>query len=330
MVDVWWSGADLGRLEIAMTIFPRERARNALLNELSLLKSGGEPKRRKRRNLVVGLAANYGIDDVRNFVVSFRAHNEYDDIVLILTSIDGETKAFLDKYAVTPAVSYGSLFSYLHMQSSRHVVYYDFLVNDLKYQKYDRVFLTDVRDVIFQGNLFQEIPQDRISFFLEDHRTSIGQCRWNSEWIRTGFGEEMLAALGGNPISCSGTVLGKSEAVMEYLLQMLLHYTALNAEGLDMKGIDQGVHNVIVYKSLLEGQRLLENGNGILTLGNILGDHSTFVAQEGFSATLGLDPVFLDQEGRFIFNMKNFSVIHQYDRNPQLFGAVSAFYANPR
>jgi hypothetical protein len=110
---------------------------------------------------------------------------------------------------------------------------------------------------------------------------------------------------------------------------MLVHYTYLNAEGLDMKGIDQGVHNVIVYKSLLEGQRLLENGNGILTLGNILGDHSTFVAQEGFSVALGLDPIFLDREGRFLYNMKNFSVIHQYDRNPQLAGAVNAMYANP-
>jgi len=310
-----------------MANFPRERVRACLLNELALLRAERPGKVRKKRNAVIGLAAYYGVDRIRTFVRSFRRHNDEDDLLLIVASLDPETRAFLKANRVKTVHSFGSLFSCLHIQSARHVVYYDLLANEGRYGKYDRIFLTDVRDVVFQGDLFREIPDDRISFFLEDPRIPIKSCKWNADWILTGFGPEMLAALGDKPISCSGTVLGKADAVMEYLIQMQLHYTVMFPEALDLRGIDQGVHNVIVYQGVIPKQKVLENGDGILTIGNTLGDTSTFVSEGDFAAAVGLDPVFLDQEGRFHYNMRHFSVVHQYDRNPQLAQRVDALYA---
>ncbi len=72
------------------------------------------------------------------------------------------------------------------------------------------VFFSDVRDTVFQGDLFaalREGPTGGVGFFAfqEQRPGTIAQCGWNSGWVKDCFGEAGLAKVGANVVSCSGT-----------------------------------------------------------------------------------------------------------------------------
>jgi hypothetical protein len=301
-----------------MIILSREQVRDFLMDELSCLRSYNTFRTDNGKNLVMGLAANYNKEKIFSFVTSLRNSGYADDVVLLTTCLDEETISFLKYWNVIPVKCWQSLFSYLHMQSFRHIAYYDYLSNLPPEGCYKRIFLTDVRDVVFQENPFDVIPEDNITFFLEDRHLSIGSCPWNSQWVRTGFGEEELTKIADKPISCSGTVMGTSSSIMEYLLQMLILSTFLREEALGEISMDQAVHNVLIYRQLISDQRIAENGDGVLTLAHLLGPSPVLISEDKFTAILGREPVFVDNSGIVYYSTRKFAVVHQYDRVVEL------------
>lgn len=161
--------------------------------------------------------------------------------------------------------------------------------------------MTDVRDVLFQVNPFMAIPIDPITFFLEHRDARIGACAHNSKWISLGFGQEELNRLANEPISCSGTVMGNTLKIMEYLLWMLILSTHLNEVALGEPGIDQGVHNMLVHGGMMPDQRIAENGDGVFTMQHV-------VVREPVPVYVSSDGLVVDSGGYV------YPVVHQYDR----------------
>ena len=163
--------------------------------------------------------------------------------------------------------------------------------------KYDKVLLADVRDVLFQRDPFDFEWKAELNCFLEDDRQLIKDCPYNSNWLRNGFGEETLNALGDNVTSCSGVTVGTYDAIMHYLELMIDEMVRLKSHP---AGIDQGVHNYLIYKGKLNGARLFPNGSGpILTMGKTV-DLPTPIDKEGMA---------LNNDGTVV------NVLHQYDRH---------------
>lgn len=290
---------------IKAAAFPRDKTRAALEKELAEVTGNcasiGDGC---TGNLVMGLAANYTKKDLAIFVNSLRGSGYSDDIVLFVTSLDNETKEFLETQNVTAVSLWQCLFSYLNIQFARHVAYYDYLANQhRKNIAYNRIFLSDVRDVLFQADPFQAIADEPITFFLECNAVKIGDCEANANWIYTGFGGSALKQLADKPISCSGTVMGRQRSIMEYLLRMLIISTQLKESALGEHGIDQGCHNQLIQSGVLLGQRIAENGDGIFTLHHVIGRETVYVSPDGFV---------VDATG------KPYPVVHQYDRLGEL------------
>jgi hypothetical protein len=89
-------------------------------------------------------------------------------------------------------------------------------------QLFSHVFFSDVRDTVFQGDLFEalrEAPGGGSGFyaFQEQRPGTIAQCGWNSGWVKDCFGEEGLAKVGGNVVSCSGTSAASWEDAVAYV-----------------------------------------------------------------------------------------------------------------
>jgi len=288
-----------------MNIYSRDKLRAALMKELDDVKNScAAVDSASGRNLVMGLAANYTKKDLYLFVTSLRDSGFTGDIVLFITAFDQETSDFFKLYNITAVRQWQNLFSYLNLQFARHVAYYDYLVklHDSGI-RYDKIFLTDVRDVLFQIEPFQAIPVDPITFFLESDVVTIGTCECNSSWIASGFGERELSRLAAKPISCSGTVVGSWRSIIEYLLWMLILSTLLHEDAVGVAGIDQGCHNMLVHSNLLSEQRIAANGDGVLTLHHVIGRETVYVSADGFV---------VDTAGN------RFPVIHQYDRLHEL------------
>jgi hypothetical protein len=146
---------------------------------------------------------------------------------------------------------------------ARYFHYHRFLLESG--ERYENVMLTDVRDVFFQRDPFGFEIGDQANCFLEDERHTLASEKFDRAWILSAYGEETLAELGQKPISCSGITIGPRDAMQAYVGVMVEELLRLRHQ---FAGIDQGVHNYVLYKGLVPGARLVRNGDGpVYTVG---------------------------------------------------------------
>jgi hypothetical protein len=193
---------------------------------------------------------------------------------------------------------YGIGTRFLNIYCVRFPLYYVHLAR--RAGRYANVLISDVRDVIFQRDPFDFDLGDELCVFLEDPREHIRDCRFNTNWLMRGFGPAALEEVGDNIVSCSGVTLGSYRAMMHYLEVMNEHLLLLKSHP---NGMDQGVHNYVLYKQRLKGVRVFENGRGpVLTMGK----------------TTDL-PTRFDDRGRVLNDDGTVpGVLHQYDRHIEL------------
>lgn len=220
------------------------------------------------RQLVMGLAANYDVTDLAPFVLSLRESGYEGDVALLTYGCTAETAAFLRSHAVR-MVPFTSLAAMpMSMNSARMFRYLDLMIelflNAPDNLAYSRIFLTDIRDVVFQGSPFQNAPDGRVLFFLETQRT-IGACPINADWMARAYGHEVLSELAAQPVSCAGTILGTPDGLLEYLSYMVRHIVAV-PPGHRFSGVDQAIHNYILAKQLVEGSVVVGNGQTVMTV----------------------------------------------------------------
>nr|WP_295871856.1 hypothetical protein [uncultured Chitinophaga sp.] len=267
-----------------------------------------------RKNLILGLSANYDWPVLRNFVCSLRQTTYTGDLVLFMSPApDQSTKDMLTQHGVTcfvvdssspylkglPADVYNdpSFFPKLPPSVYRMLVFYNFLQENRA--DYQHVLLTDVRDVVFQNDPFAFDIADKMCFFMESKSLLLKESDWNSLWMIAAFGVKTLYDLGENLISCVGTVIGPVAKMIVYLEKMVHHLK--NAEVYLMFGIEQAVHNYMIMNGEVD-------------------DFHTFYTENGPVATLSsYGEVQQDENGSYLNDGNMVSlVVHQYDRHPVL------------
>jgi hypothetical protein len=113
---------------------------------------------------------------------------------------------------------------------------------------YRCVQVSDVRDVAFQSDPFAgcDAPARRgVHVNLEEPSIRIGSEPYNSMWVKDCYGATVLSAIGQNTVSCSGYVIGSALEMDQYVDAMAAELAKHGA--CESNGIDQGVHNVLLY-----------------------------------------------------------------------------------
>ncbi len=225
------------------------------------------------QTLVLGTAQGYGVAQIRVFVESLRRHHAGDAALVVSPGSDPALFAYLRAHRVRPVYFGSGLWMPFDIQVMRYARYLDFLLTEGA--AYERVFLTDVGDVLFQDDPFARAPAGELVVAMEDRDATIASCPANSMWIRALYGEPMLAQLGAMPISCSGTTLGSRRAILEYLDQLLAqaHPKLIRDLPKEMRGLDQGMHNALLYTGRLPRAVPSENGDWVLTIGHMSEEH---------------------------------------------------------
>ena len=222
--------------------------------------------------------------------VVFPVHRLFAGLVNTLASRSKKGEEYLAKCRIA-AKSF-------NVYCVRFPLYYLYLAQNRG--RYANVMLTDVRDVIFQRDPFAFEFGDDLCVFIEDDRQKMEDCPYNSEWLKTGFGEDVLREIGNEIPSCSGTTIGGYQAIMEYLELMVDQMLQLKSHP---SGMDQGVHNYLLYKQQLKNVRIFQNRLGpVFTMGKTV-DLPTAFDDEGFV---------LNKDGSIAH------VLHQYDRHFEL------------
>jgi hypothetical protein len=118
----------------------------------------------------------------------------------------------------------------------------------------------------------------------------------------------MLKHIGSNTIICSGVSVGSIDTVLPYLDQVksliegktiVPYITTNHFPTCERNGVDQGLHNVLVYTKQIQNLQIWSQAN---------------------SPVLNLQAKVARVEGMKVSNMKGavVAVVHQYDRYPDL------------
>jgi hypothetical protein len=176
---------------------------------------------------------------------------------------------------------------------ARYFWYFDYLSRTVG--SYRNVMVTDVRDVVFTGNPFDFDIGSSVHMFLENEEDTIGSHPPSKSWLVGAYGHETFDALSDRPIVCSGVTIGAAPAVLAYLGVMVDELARLDRQ---FDGMDQGIHNYLLYNDLVPDVRFSGNEDGpVVTLALI-------PPERAISLVYDRDPPP--------------KVVHQYDRHPRL------------
>lgn len=257
------------------------------------------------QDIVLGYATGYDVADVAIFVRSLRSH--YSGPVALVVDATPSMRDFLASYGVD-ALDAPQLCASADPEAKSwapHPVIsrfagFDALLAERPWVR--NALLTDVRDVVFQGNPFAaEISA--LEFYAECD-TPLGTHDFNMKYLKALAGESFAASVAGDACICVGTVLGPREALMRFCRLILMLGAIPRSEIGGAFGADQAACNLAVHLGLIEGQ-VFANHSRVATLGMV----------DGEAVKMG-EGLIRNPDGSAS------PVVHQYDRHPELMKAM--------
>ncbi len=250
------------------------------------------------KNLVLSAAVGYNFQQIELFIKSLRKfYNE--EICLI---VDGKDENMISQIQRYDCKIIKTTVNKKEIQFKRYSTYLQFLEKE----KYKNILLCDSRDIYFQKNPFECNSYSSINFFLED--LPIKNCPYNTNWLIKTYGNKEFNKISKKIILCSGTVLGTSQKIKEYLKLMIdtiskykykkkLKYFLTFRPDPEGRGCDQAHANFLVHNKLIDDFKVHKNSDGPI------------------ATVFYLKKITFDEKHRLINNNgEPYNVVHQYDK----------------
>lgn len=241
-------------------------------------------------NLVLGAAIGYKLDKIKPFILSLRKHY-HDKVILLIDKVDEESRSFFNENNIQPVLPS----EYLDPKIS-YVIRFNYFLQILKNEKQiNNVFISDVRDVVFQEDPFERYMNNDLEFFAEPE--FIGKCNHNGPWISSVYGIDQFNKLKDEYVICVGTTAGKYSSMLDYLEQLVGEFGRLYRQGKAHSTCDQAMHMYLIYNQRFKNYRINQNGKGMVSTMH----HSKLLK--------------FDRKGRLLNDDNTVTpVVHQYDR----------------
>ena len=249
-------------------------------------------------DLVLGYATGYDASDIAPFVRSLR--RVFDGAVALVVDDRPCVRELLAEHgveAVAPDTPHGW---------APHPVVARFAAFDRILQRYPAarsVFLTDVRDVLFQSAPFEPAPE-RLELYVEYEDSTLADHAFNMKHIRAVAGETLARTVAGKACVCVGTVVGPRDEIVRFCRTLLTVAAIPRSEVGGAFGADQAACNLALHLGLLDAD---------------------IRANYGRVATLGMTcPTRMKIENCRVINPDGSisPVVHQHDRHPILMEAL--------
>jgi len=257
-------------------------------------------------NLILGTAWGYKFPQVAVFVESWKKYcSDTRLILLVEPDIAPEKFEWMMEMGVDVRFFTAGYFIPSAIHNTRYFKYLDILLEERG--NYGRVFLTDIRDVALQGNIFDEITAPGLHCFMEDPGWTCDE-RFNKYILTTNYGEAVAESFKDKRIICSGTTLGDYDDIIQYIVTLMNERDIKKM--MEVGGIpdEQGPHNYIFHMDKLPHTKQ-ENGDGVAT---ICLTHPNQIKKLG--------------DGRVSIYGKQPAVVHQWDRHPDLVEYYNNYY----
>jgi hypothetical protein len=193
-----------------------------------------------------------------------------------------------------------ALHRFYHISCGRYFLYFRYLSR--RKGKFSYVLLSDVRDVIFQGDPFRYATSPGIYCFL-DPTVRLGDEPVNTRWTVNLFGNAYYQTRKGSRIFCSGTIIGDYDSMTRLLHQMCAVLIQALPHAVGQIGDDQAAYNHLLWENRIANAIYCENSeNAVMTLKNAATESLMF----------GGNGAVLNQDG------SPTPVLHQYDFHEML------------
>lgn len=296
------------------------------------------------RNVVLTMAGgpNYEGEDGRKWAArfggSFRRVNEAADVVFFTPGVADAVVPLAETLRLTPHVfnadpASDEPWSRMEVAARRWHLFREFLDAHQADYAGGAVLAIDARDSFFQRDPFALMAEERarrasggagaeVLAFLE-HEVTVGSSPWNSDVIAACYPSDVLKFNGPvsrGAVSCSGTLLGSYEGVLEYLRAMEEEMSTPRATTATCQaagGRDQGFHNVLLHSGRLAA-RLARAGLGGLRM---------FANADGPVQTLQFGDLDVDALGRVLNSRGAVAhIVHQIDRKRVVSALVDSLF----
>ena len=255
-----------------------------------------------QKNLIIGGFTNYGINQLKPWVISAKEVAGNNDVVLVYGNASDETLDWLAEQGVVlvPMLPVNGV----PIHVLRFLSIYEYLHQTWK--EYDYVVTTDVKDVYFQTNPFEDLIGHKLVVASEGLKYK--DEPWGNENLHQAYGPYVYEQFKDNEIFNVGTFGGESE----YVKDMVFHIFT-NGINRPIPIVDQAVFNVLIntqpFKDVIQ-----PTVNWACEMGTVV-DPSKIA---GFRPNLLCEEPKIDDEGLVYYQERLFSIVHQYDRVPAL------------
>ena len=248
-----------------------------------------------KKNLIIGYIFNYSWSKVSNYFISLaKVGFKNCDIVMFVKGMSEDTLEKIKSFGVIIYPIPDNPFFDINPLCYRWEVYANFLKENK--DKYNMVFTCDVRDSIFQKDVFQFYNYEKpfLGISLEDF---ILTNEYNKAWLLQIVDENLYYNhLANKSVIGAGALLGTPDKFIE------LHSALKTIYEKKTRAADQGILNYLIYYEKLFNDSLIikDNYNGYIMI--IGGTERT---------RLNLD----NDDNILNYNGQIAAVVHQYDRH---------------
>jgi hypothetical protein len=260
-----------------------------------------------KKNLIIGGFTNYGINQLKPWVLSAKeVADENTDVVLLAGNATSETITWLNeqKVIVAPMIMIENMPPHV----LRFLSIYEFLYQN---NYYENVVTTDVKDVYFQSSPFDYMekfiwPGVTIKLIVASEGLRYKDEPWGNQNLYQTYGPYVYDKFKENEIFNVGTFGGKYEYVKDMVFNIFT-----NAVNRPIPIVDQAVFNVLINTQPFKDV-IYKTVDWACEAGTVA-DPSK-IAQ--FAPNLMCyQPTVKD--GIVCYGDKPFPIVHQYDRVPQ-------------
>lgn len=265
-----------------------------------------------KKNLIIGGCTNYGINELKPWVLSINEHMPNAKKVMCVGNASTETRQWLIDHDFELVDMPQSLNIPVHVL--RFMSIFDYLKDT--WQDYEYVITTDVKDVYFQSDAFKWLDYHNIGIRDMKQIVAGSEClkykdeSWGDENLMQAYGPYVYSLFKDNEIYNVGVLGGSAEYIKDLVFNIFT-----NGINRPIPIVDQAVFNVLIntqpYKDV------------VMKTPQFLG----WACQAGTVADpTKMDtfrPNLLEDEPSFKDGIvytsdgKPFSIVHQYDRVPE-------------
>lgn len=262
------------------------------------------------KNLIMGMAKSYDWSVLEPFVTSAKKNCPNAELVLFVDDISDFTRSRLIKWKVAYIDIMPDEFKSSVPNNSRWKIFSDFL--EVYGTNYVQVFITDIRDVIFQADIFEAFKNHTnylgYATEVDDIRGSKTGDRVNYDWLTDCFDKETADKFLDKKIICDGTTIGTVKEIETFAKKMWETVFAVESR-VDFRIHDQAIANYLFYENLLPIENMIEIDVDSEIFTMALADNFSVQGDKIRRGDGGIP-----------------AVVHQYDRHEELIQFVDSVY----